>query len=397
MSNIQNARRATVSISYKGKNVTEQLAAFLTGFTYTDAEPGEQDKISIILDDRDRKWIKDWKPALGDKIVAEVNTTDWDKEKDKGKIKCGSFELESVDLGGPPHLVTLTATALPQGGTAALREKRTKGWEKVKLRAIAQEVANRCRLKLSYNIKINPTYERTDQNEQSDLEFLTKLCADEGVAIKVTTGSLVLLDEAEFEKTTPIMTIEYGKSNILDYSMSMSDSDTAYGSCVVTYKPTVTAAKKKKAAAKKKKGGKDRPNIPLDPDLPPPPKKTISIAAVRAEAAAKASKKKEAGKKTAITATYKLPGVNGPVLRINQKVDSVAEAQRLAKNKLREKNKDAGRASFTLSGTVSLASGVTVTVKGFGMFDGKYVVLSVEHAIDGGFQTKIEIRKVLGY
>ncbi|WP_190945276.1 phage late control D family protein [Paenibacillus sp. UASWS1643] len=389
MSSIQNARRATVAVKYAGKNVTQQLAAFLTGFSYNDAAPGEQDKITINLDDRERKWIKAWKPVLGDRIVAEVNTTDWEKAKDKGKIKCGSFELESIDLSGPPNLVTLTATALPKGGSAALRQVRTKGWEKVKFRSVAQEIANRCKLKLSYNIKINPTYDRLDQNEQTDLDFLTKLCSDEGVAIKITTGSLVLFDEAEFEKTTPVMQLEYGKSNILSWSFSMSDSDTAYSACVVTYKPPVSSAKKKKAADKKKKGKTDKPDIPLDPDLPTP--KTFSIAAA-------ADKKKEAKKKVPITATYRIPGVDGPVLRINQEVASVAEAQRLAKNKLREKNKGAGVASFSLDGNTQLASGVTVWVKGYGMFDGKYLVLSVDQKVVGGaFQTDVKIRKVLAW
>lgn len=376
-------------IKYQGKNVTQQLAAFLKSFSYTDAPPGEQDKITFDIDDRERKWIREWKPVLGDKIVTEVNIINWDKAGAKSKIKCGSFELESVDYSMPNSL-GLVATAIPKGGAPAIREKRSKGWEKIKLRAIAQEIANRARLKLSYNVKINPTYDRLDQSEETDLNFLTKICSDEGLAIKVTTGSLILFDEAEFEKSAPVATLEYGKSNIIDYGFSISDSDTAYASCVVTYKPTASTAKKKKAKDKKKgKKGKTKPNIPLDPDLPPPPK-TFMLAA-----AAPAKEKKPIGP---ITGSYTIPGVTGPVLRIDQKVDSIAEAQRVAKNKLREKNKGAGLASFVLDGNPEIASGVTVTVKGFGIFDGKYLVLSVDHSIAGGaFTSTISIRKVLGW
>ncbi|MCF7753377.1 late control protein [Paenibacillus xylanexedens] len=388
MSTVQNGRRVSVAVKYQGKNITQALKDYLIDFKYTDSPSGEVDTITLNLDDRKRKWTKEWNPKNGDRLIAEISVADWDKAGHNAKINCGAFEVDSMDLTGPPHVAAINALSVPQSGSPAMREKRTKAWEKVKLRAIAQEVANRAKLKLMYSVKVNPTYERQDQTEESDFSFLSKICTDEGIAVKVSGSQLVLYDEAEHEKRQPAKTIEYGKSPVISYKFSESSSTTAYSSCVVTYKSTVTPAKKKKAKDKKKKGDKAaEPPIPLDPDLPTP----------KFAVAAAAGKAKEKGKTQVITGKYTIPGVTGPVLKINQKVDSVAEAQRLARNKLREQNKNAGVASLVVPGDVTLASGITVTVKGWGRYDGKYLIVKAEHSVGSNYTTSLEIRKVLGY
>jgi len=385
MSNlVQNGRSVSVAVKYKGTNITQDLKKYVMDFSYTDSPSGEVDTITLNLDDRDRKWTKQWNPQNGDRLIAEISVTDWDKAGHKAKLNCGAFEVDSIDLTGPPHVAAINALSVPQSGSPAMREKRTKSWEKVKLRAIAQEVANRAKLKLVYSVKVNPTYERQDQTEESDFSFLQKICVDEGIAVKVSGSSLVLYDEAEHEKRPPALTIEYGKTPVISYKFTHSSATTAYSACIVTYKATVTTAKKKKAKDKKK-GKAAEPEIPLDPDLPAP----------KLMAAAAASSDK--GKTKVITGKYVIPGVTGPVLKINQKVDTVAEAQRLAKNKLREQNKGAGVASLVIPGNVGLAAGITITIKGWGRYDGKYLITKATHAVGDAYTTSLDIRKVLGY
>ncbi|MNW36147.1 phage late control protein GPD [compost metagenome] len=357
MSSVQNARRSLVAVKYQGKNITQELSKYLSDFSYDDNAPGEQDQITLTLDDRERRWIKTWKPKIGDRIIAEIRVTDWDKAGHKAKLNCGSFEVESIELSGPPNVVTITATAIPQAGQPALRESRTKAWEKVRLRTIAQEIANRARLILFYSVDINPTYERQDQSNESDFSFLSKLCADEGIAIKVSGSQLVLFDEIAYEKEEPVATIEYGKPPLVSYSFSETSTSTAYAACVVSYKPTVSSSKK----SEKTTTGKGNTKL--------------------------------------ITGSYTIPDMTGPTLKINEKVETVAQAQRLAKNKLREQNKEAGLASFSLAGSVGLAAGVTITVKGFGRYDGKYIIIKSSHKVSAGsaYTTDIEVRRVLSW
>lgn len=367
MKKVTDGRRVHLKVVYNGKNITQDLTGYLTSFQYNDAKPGEQDDISLTLVDKDRKWSKAWTPVVGDIIKVEIRLINWYKEGEKLSLYPGAFEVDTVELSGPPDTVNIKAMAVPITGGPALREKRSKAWEKVRLRTVAQEIATRAKLKLAYEVNDNPLYDRLEQSDQTDLEFLQDTTKKEGISLKVSGSSLVLYDEAKFESQKPVLSFAYGKANIISYSFSVSESNASYASCVVTYTSTKTASKTKK----KKSGG--------------------------AKAAAD-DKKKDAKTSTTISGKYVIPGAKGPVLKVNEKVESIAEANKLAKNRLREKNKEAGTAKLTVMGDTRLAAGSTITISGFGRFDGKYIIVSASHALTGGaYATDMEIRRVLTY
>ncbi|OWA36777.1 hypothetical protein B9G55_01470 [Saccharibacillus sp. O16] len=386
------ARHASALIKYNGKDVTTDLAADLLDFSYTDAAPGEADDLSITLQDRLRRWSGPWTPNKGDTIVAEILPRNWDKPGDKLRLPCGSFSVDSLELSGPPDTVAIKAASIP-GDVPGRTEKRTKAWEKATLKSIATEIAKRCKLKLLYTADTNPAYDRQDQTDQTDTAFLAQLAKDEGIALKVSGGQLVLFDEADFEKRKEVATLKRGESNILSYKFSDDTAFVAYSSATVSYTPPkpekAKAADKARKDAKKTGGGTS----------PSPSPKTLTAHSAPAKGAKEAANK-AATEKPAIVVKYTAPGApkGGPVLKINQSVSSQAEAQRVARNALRENNKQAGQASFELMGNVRLVSGVTIIVKGFGRFDGKYIVVSATHSVGGsGYTTSITIRKVLGW
>ncbi|MBO2943586.1 late control protein [Paenibacillus sp. F411] len=371
MKTVVDGRYAYLMLKYNGKEIgTEYLSKYLMDFTYSDGAPGDQDSISISLDDREANWLNAWKPEFGDKLIAEITVVNWDIPGQKAKLPCGTFEVDAIDIDGPPDKVMLQAVALPLGGAQAQQEPRTKAWEKVKLKTIAQDIASRAKLSLVYSANVNPTYDRLDQTDQADLSFLVEIAKDEGIAAKISGGKLVLFDEAEYEKKPAALDIVRGESNIVMYGFGESSTNTAYGSCVVTYRPPAPV---KKANAKK---GKE--TVPKGTAAAVPAKTVTS---------------------KVITGEYSLPNSdNLPVLRINERVETVAEANRMARNRLREQNKQAGKARFTLDGDVRLASGITVNIKGYGQFDGKYIIESAKHSLGvNPYQTDIEIRKVLGW
>lgn len=373
------ARHAAILVKYNGKDVTADLAADLLDFSYTDAAPGEADDLSITLQDRFRRWSGLWTPNKGDMIVAEILPRNWEKKGDKLRLPCGSFSVDSLELSGPPDTVAIKAASIP-GDVPGRMEARTKAWEKATLKSIAAEVAKRCKLKLLYTADVNPAYDRQDQTDQTDTAFLAQLAKDEGIALKVSGGQLVLFDEADFEKKKHVATFKRGESNILNYKFSDDTAFVAYSSATVSYTPPkpekAKAANKARKDTKKTGGGAS----------PSPSPKVAAATAVTEQ--------------PAIIVTYTAPGTStdGPVLKINQSVSTRAEAQRVARNTLRENNKQAGQASFDLMGDVRLASGVTIMVEGFGRFDGKYIVVSATHSVgSGGYTTSITIRKVLGW
>ncbi|MGW8956611.1 phage late control D family protein [Paenibacillus sp. NPDC055715] len=376
MNNIINARRAQVVVNYNGKDITKELSGYLLDFTYTDAEPGTLDDLQINLEDKDRKWSGPWSPSAGDRITAYIKTTGWDKPGEIKRLNCGTFEVDSIDFAGPPDTVSIKAVSLPVS-TNVRQEKKTKAWESVTLKSIAVEIAKRAGFALMYEAHGNPKFDRQDQTDVSDLAFLNDLCKQEGIALKVTGKKLVLFDEYVYEQKAPALTIERGVSDIISYGFSFSTQDVAYAGCEVSYQPAA-----KKSTSKKKDD-----------------KSTTKAAA---ESTSKDSKKKKekSEQPKPIKVIYRPPGApkDGPILKVSQSVGSQAEALNAARKSLREKNKEAGKATLSLMGNVGLAAGMTITIKGFGRFDGKYIIVSATHAVGGsGYTTNLEIRKVLGW
>lgn len=341
------ARRTSVDITFGGTDITKDIKPYFLNLTYTDDTDDLADDLKIEVQDRDGVWLEKWlteavEAAAGGKlsISAVIRPEHWKKA---GKLKTGAFELDSVDASGPPAKVTISAASL--AFSSDLRQtKKHKAWKNYNLSGIASEIAGNSGLKCRYEARTNPSYDRVEQTRQSDIEFLRKLCQDAGISIKVTDGTLVLYDQAEYEAKPPVLTIEKGKKGgYINYKLHSGSADTKYSKCRVRY---------------------------MDPNT---------------------------GK--CIEGTAEDADVSGDqCLEVKAKVGSVGEAKTLAAKRLRLHNKLAKTATFTMPGDVGLVAGVTVQLKGWGGWDGKYIVTKATHTVGGGgYTTQIRIRKVLNY
>lgn len=338
---MQLARRAKLVLKYNNKDISKDLAEYLINFSYTDHASGKADDLQITLEDRQGLWQSDWMPERGATVQASITVENWNREGQVGTLPLGTFEIDEIESQGPPETVTIKAVSVPE--SASLRgEDKTRAWERTKLSRIARDIAGKAGLKLLYEADEDPEYDRVEQTEQSDLAFLLKLCEDAGLSLKVTGKQIVIFDDSKYEQMPPVMTITRGSSDVISYDASISIRN-VYSAARVQYK-----------------GGK---------------------------------KKKE------IVYTYQPPNApkTGKVLVINERVDSIAQAERLAKKRLRQKNKEEYRFSLTMLGNITLVAGVTVTIKGWGKHDGKYFVEKATHE-GPGYTVKLELRRVLeGY
>ena len=280
------------------------------------------------------------KPKLVSAILVQKNWNDTGKDL---SLDMGTFEIDSIDMSGPPDKVTVKSTSIPY--TSKLRmEKKNKAWEKISLKGIGQEIAGKNGLKLLYEASDNPTYKRKEQVQTSDIKFLQALCHAAGMALKVTTLTVVIYDAAEYDKKPVVRTFKKGSGDIISYKMGTKLTDTAYTSCHVSY---------------------------TDPDS----KETIEY-----------------------TYTPDSKAGTGQTLEINEKVNSKAEAVKLAKKRLREKNTQEYTASLKVVGDVSLVAGITVKLKGFQQFDKKYKVTQAKHNLLDGYTVDLSLKQVLeGY
>lgn len=276
-------------------------------------------------------------------ISATIVQKNW---HDNGKdviLSCGTFELDSVDVSGPPTKITLKGTSIPYTSTMRTA-KKNRAWENCNLKEIAQQIGNEAGLQVMYLAENNPVYKRKEQVQKSDIIFLQKLCKAAGLALKVTIMTVVIYDAAEYDGKPAIKTITYGSGDYISYKLGTSLHDTAYTSCHVSY---------------------------TDPDS----KETIES-----------------------TYTPDSDDGTGQVLEINEKVNNTEEAHELAKKRLREKNTQQFTASFSMLGDVQLVAGATVKLIGFQSFDKKYKITKATHKLSGGYTTDIELKQVLeGY
>ena len=274
-------------------------------------------------------------------IQAVILRENW---KDDGKddmLECGQFELDDIQVTGPPSLVTIKGTSLFYSSTIR-QTKKSKSWEKYNLKGIASEIARKNGMVCMFEADDNPYYKRVEQYKTSDIAFLKKLCKRAGCSLKVTNNIIVIFEKAKYEKRSVVRTFTKGESSYTKYNLKTGTDDT-YTACKVSW----TTSKGKVITG------------------------------------------------TAYIDGYDKDDEDNRTLNIKEKVSSAAEAKSLAAKYLRMHNNYELTASFTVPGDTKLLAGLAVRLKGFGPWDGKYIIHQAKHTVSsGGYTTQVELRKV---
>lgn len=280
----------------------------------------------------------------GLRIQAVIVRKNWNSDGKDKTLDCGQFELDSLDAGGPPAVITIKGTSLPF--RAQIRQtKKSKAWEAYNLSKIAGEMAALNGMTCMYESSNDPYYARVEQNAMSDIAFLSQLCHDAGISLKATNKIIVLFDQATYEAKPEVLTITKGDGSYTKYKLRTGATDKEYASCRVSYTDPATG-------------------------------KTIQA--------------------TAYVQDYDAKDKKNQCLEISAKVASIGEAQALAEKMLRLKNKYAYTADFTMPGNPDLVAGVTVMLSGWGTWDGKYIVKQATHSVgSAGYTTQASLRHVL--
>lgn len=361
MSNIDLARRVDKEILFDGVDITDDIRPYFLSLTYTDCEEDETDDLQIQLQDRSGIWLGHWLDSMinaeiassdsqrGFKIKAKIITQNWHSDGKDMALDCGEFELDSVQVAGPPEVVTIKATSLPY--SAQIRQvKKSKAWEAYTLSGIAKELAGTNGMKFMYLSDTDPEIKRAEQHKESGIAFLSRLCHRYGISLKTTNNTIVLFDQAKYESKDVIYTIDFHKSDYIKYSLTTGQSETLYTSCRVSYT--------KPGSSKCIRG----------------------IATIE---------------------DYDPKSKNNHQLEITAKANSIAEAKQLAAKLLRYYNKFAKTVSVTIPGNPALVAGQTVKLAGWGAWngDGKYIIKEAKHTIgSSGYTTQLTLRKCLeGY
>lgn len=332
-------RRASLSLSYNNVDITTDLSDYLVSFSYEDNSDNKADDLQIVLEDKKGLWRGSWYPNKGARLVASIITQDWEFAGTTQTLPLGSFEIDEINYAGPPDVVTLKAVSIPVH-SSLVDEDKIRAWEDVALSAVAGDIANEAQLELMFDSGFDPEYDRIEQSEEPDLPFLQRLCDKAGLSLKVSSDKIIIFDSAKYEEMPSVFVITKGRSDIIAYEFT-SATRNIYSAARIEYQPSLWE----------------------DP----------------------------------IEYTYTPPNApeTGKTLFINERASSLAEAEKIARLKLRKINANENRASITLLGNQLLVAGVNVTLSGYGNFDGKYFIESAVHS-GPNYETKIDIRKAMG-
>lgn len=271
-------------------------------------------------------------------IALKLIADNWHGNNTSRTATCGTFAIDDDESCYTAELFITKAAAITS--FSRLRQTpKNQAWERFNLKEIAGEIANRNGVNLMYVTDYMPIYARKEQLETSDIKFLSDLCQTSGLRLKFTTNSLVIYNPYEYDKQEPVRTFTKGDSDIIDDKLHHKKNDTDYAQCRVSWKDPVTLQ--------------------------------------------------------LISYTYKLRD-EGKSLDIKQKVTSTEEAKALALYSIKEKNKREYTGYIVCDGDITLTTGSTIVLNGYGKYDRKYIITKAVHRIQQGiYTTKIYFEMVL--
>lgn len=199
-----------IEVKYKDKDITEDVN-IISVYHDMYAE-GQTDTLHIIFDDSDHVWDS-WGVKTDDEIAVEY-----------GAIKTGKMHVYTASPSN--GLFEIVATAAP----ASFKDKNSKAWQKVKLKAMGQEIAKNHGLEFgSYGVE-NVSYTYLMQKNESDFAFLDRLCILEGCAFLVYDGNLVMYSQQYMENRKASEAILIDEDSDYEYR---DKSGWQYGECKI--------------------------------------------------------------------------------------------------------------------------------------------------------------------
>ncbi len=283
---------------------------------------GKPDSINIAFSDTKGLWSK-WNPKKNDTLQVKHNGYD------TGLMFIDELTQNSGTFG-------IKALSIPQQSKTA----RSQGWENVRFLEFVNQIAAKYGFEVkTYNV-VNYLYQRVDQIDQADFDFLAYRCMLEGYTLKIYNKTIAIYDEHEEEQKEVDQknSIIY-ENQILRNFVFKNVSTDIYQKCIV----------------------------------------------------------KSNGINGYIKGEYSAKDIFGPVLNKLIYCSNQAEADRYAKGLLRYENKKMISGSFSTQLNTNWAAASNVEVRQVGMFDNKYFIDSLTHDLICS-ETYLRLRKPLeGY
>lgn len=331
-------RKGEFLITYNGKDITSGLANNLLSVQYTDKTENESDDITISLEDTEGNWRGEWYPQKGDKLGLQFGYSD------TGLIDGGTFEIDEIELQGPPDTISIHGIAA--GIKKAVRTKNSKAFEKRTLKQIADEIASKHGMTVSGEIE-SVTFTRVTQNRENDLSFLRRISEEYGHVFSIRDSKLVFTRLYDIEKGKAVVLID--RTDLISYSIKDKTSNTYKKAKVAYHDPTDNETKEHEVTDNTNADG-------------------VAITDPTAE----------------------------DTLEVRTKAENKSQAELKAKAAMYRANSKQKEGNISVIGNPLLLAGNNIELTGLGQISGKYHIMESSHTIDasGGYTTSLNLKLV---
>jgi len=283
------------------------------------------------LEDREKIWQNEWFPSTSARISAFFQYFG-----EGGRLDVKDFEIDllefSFDNGGDKFTIGAQQTPFSKN----LREKRSQEYENITLSDLITLIATRQGL-TSIGSVFAITFKRITQNEESDLEFLTRLSEDYGHLFKIQGNQIINYLWQDLDEQPADFTLT--RKEITSFSATKKLSGIYKGVNLVYF----------------------------------------------------------VGGDQAIGAFIKAERENNSsdILVINERAESLSEAQAKAKEKLRKANAEEWSGDLVVEGEFWQIAGINFNIKGFGRFDGVWQIQEIDHSFSSdGWVASMKIFRI---
>jgi Bacteriophage probable baseplate hub protein len=317
-------------LTYNGIDITSETSQMILGISYIDRLSAASGEVEIVVEDHQKRWQSSWYPSLGDQLSLQIGY------RGEPLFNCGDFQLDQLELDGPPD--TMRLRGLASYITPAMRTRNTAGYEDVTIAQIAQGMASKYGLQFIAAAQAEEDdigFERVTQRLETDLEFLKRLAVEHGYDFAIRGSQLVFYTRSALKQMAATMTVS--RSDVTSFSFK-NKTRRVYGSAKVAY---------------------------FNPDT----KQLIAAG---------------------VSAPRLTPSADA--LKIVARCESGIQASSKAKAALELHNIEAVEMRIEGPGQVALVAGRNIKVEGWEALDGTYQIDSAHHRIDraSGYTTSIE-------
>ncbi|MGH7068190.1 MAG: phage late control D family protein, partial [Acetobacteraceae bacterium] len=214
-------------VVYNGADISGDILNSVTSVSYQENVGGLAASISINVQDTLYRW-QQMGINQGDTISLSIGY------RGAALVACGTFDVDSFDLGGPPDAFTIHG--IQAGIKAGLRTRRNIAYENMTVPAIAQNVAARDGMTAVITpTQPNVSYKRVTQHMETDLSFLHRLANAHNYEFTIRDDQLIFYSRAQLEAEKPVPTaITRGIVTRFAFS-NQSLAHQSYASALVTY------------------------------------------------------------------------------------------------------------------------------------------------------------------